>query len=211
MQNLKQQWVKGFVYLFLNLDFGLWVRITVLWDKLPLHFSLVWINHTFLYKSGYADILYCLSAKRHREYLIFFWWKIKIYFIEWTPSVIFSRVAAPLVKILPMAFMRWNKFWSFTEKKNKYSVYFMLLTLSGRSFIKIQYSSFSLFLVAYPFRIAISFPLLVFVCIFSMCVITIVLDQLFMEKTMWYCSSAGVISVIRMQKLPHFTSNLETF
>ena len=37
----------------------------------------------------------------------------------------------------------------------KYSVYFMLLTLSGRSFIKIQYSSFSLFPVAYPFRIAI--------------------------------------------------------
>ena len=30
----------------------------------------------------------------------------------------------------------------------------MLLTLSGRSFIKIQYSSFPLFLVAYPFRIA---------------------------------------------------------
>ena len=42
----------------------------------------------------------------------------------------------------------------FTEKKNKYSVYFMLLTLSGRSFIKIQYSSFPLFPVAYPFRIA---------------------------------------------------------
>ena len=30
----------------------------------------------------------------------------------------------------------------------------MLLTLSGRSFIKIQYSSFSLFPVTYPFRIA---------------------------------------------------------
>ena len=30
----------------------------------------------------------------------------------------------------------------------------MLLTLSGRSFIKIQYSSFQLFPVAYPFRIA---------------------------------------------------------
>ena len=30
----------------------------------------------------------------------------------------------------------------------------MLLTLSERSFIKIQYSSFLLFLVAYPFRIA---------------------------------------------------------
>ena len=30
----------------------------------------------------------------------------------------------------------------------------MLLTLSGRGFIKIQYSSFPLFPVAYPFRIA---------------------------------------------------------
>ena len=30
----------------------------------------------------------------------------------------------------------------------------MLLTLSGRSFIKIQYSSFPLLPVAYPFRIA---------------------------------------------------------
>ena len=30
----------------------------------------------------------------------------------------------------------------------------MLLTLSGRGFIKIQYSSFPLFHVAYPFRIA---------------------------------------------------------
>ena len=30
----------------------------------------------------------------------------------------------------------------------------MLLTISGRSFIKIQYSSFPLFPVAYPFRIA---------------------------------------------------------
>ena len=30
----------------------------------------------------------------------------------------------------------------------------MLLTLSGRSFIKIQYTSFPLFPVAYPFRMA---------------------------------------------------------
>ena len=35
-----------------------------------------------------------------------------------------------------------------------YSVYFMLLTLSGRCFIKIQYSSFPLLPVAYPFSIA---------------------------------------------------------
>ena len=33
----------------------------------------------------------------------------------------------------------------------------MLLTLSGRSFIKIQYSSFPLFPVAYPFRIATNY------------------------------------------------------
>ena len=31
----------------------------------------------------------------------------------------------------------------------------MLLTLSGRSFIKIQYSSFPLFPMAFPFRLAI--------------------------------------------------------
>ena len=43
----------------------------------------------------------------------------------------------------------------FHRKKNpKYSIYFMLLTLSGRSFIKIQCSSCPLFLVSYPFRIA---------------------------------------------------------
>ena len=48
------------------------------------------------------------------------------------------------------------KFRSFTEKKpnNKYSVYFMLLTLSGRGFIKIQFSSFPLFPVVYPLCIA---------------------------------------------------------
>ena len=41
-----------------------------------------------------------------------------------------------------------------SPKKKKYSVYFMLLTLSGRSFIKIQYSSLPLFPEVYPFRIA---------------------------------------------------------
>ena len=43
------------------------------------------------------------------------------------------------------------------KNKKKYSVNFMLwtlLTLSGRSFIKIQYSSFLLFPVAYPSHIA---------------------------------------------------------
>ena len=46
------------------------------------------------------------------------------------------------------------KYSIFHRIKNKYSVYFMLLTLSGRTFIKIQYSSFPLFPVAYLFRIA---------------------------------------------------------
>ena len=91
----------------------------------------------------------------HRGYS-FFRWKIEIYFIEWTPSVIFSLVAQPRVKILPMVFTRWNKFRSFTEK-NKHSVYFMLLSLSGRGFVKIQYSSFPLFPVAYPSRIATNY------------------------------------------------------
>ena len=55
--------------------------------------------------------------------------------------------------MLPMVFTRCNKFRSFTQK-NKYSVYFMLSTLSRRSFIKIQYSSFPLLPVAYSSRVA---------------------------------------------------------
>ena len=47
------------------------------------------------------------------------WWKIEIYFIEWAPSVIFSRVAQPRVKILPMVFTGLNKFRSFTGKKKQ--------------------------------------------------------------------------------------------
>ena len=37
---------------------------------------------------------------------------------SWKPSVIFSLVAEPLVEILPTVSTRWNKFRSFTEKKN---------------------------------------------------------------------------------------------
>ena len=55
-------------------------------------------------------------------------WKIEIYFIPWTLSVIFSRVAKPLVKILPMVSTRWNKFRSFIEKK-KYPRCIPLLTI----------------------------------------------------------------------------------
>ena len=40
-----------------------------------------------------------------------------------TPLVIFSRVAAPLVKILPMVFTRWNKFPSFTEKQHIFCLF----------------------------------------------------------------------------------------
>ena len=64
-------------------------------------------------------------------------------------------MAQPRVKILQMC-SRDEINFDLSPKKNKYrySVYFMLLTLSGRSFIKIQYSSFPLFPVAYPYRIA---------------------------------------------------------
>ena len=55
------------------------------------------------------------------EDICFFLWKIEIYFIEWTPSVIFSQVARPRVKILPMVFT-WNKFRSFTEKNKKQQI-----------------------------------------------------------------------------------------
>ena len=95
--------------------------------------------------------VYLDEYNRGYIYIFFFRERSKFHFIEWTPSVIFSQVGQPRVKILPMVFMRWNKLRSFTAKKknnNKYSVYFMLLILSGRSFIKIQYSSFPLFPVA---------------------------------------------------------------
>ena len=104
------------------------------------------------------------SQKRNRWF--FFRWKIEIYFISWSEIFslmayhpeIFSFVAQPRVKIFPLVFTRWNKFRSFSEKKpTKYSVDFMLLTFSGRSFIEIQHSSFPLFPVAYPFRIATNY------------------------------------------------------
>ena len=47
---------------------------------------------------------------------VFFRWEIEIYFILWSQSVIFSLVAAQLMKIQPMIFSRWNKFRSFTAK-----------------------------------------------------------------------------------------------
>ena len=94
-------------------------------------------------KSLNEKVILSKSWVVHIEDTCFFRWKVEMYFIEWTPLVIFSRVAQPRVKILPMVFTRWNEFRSFTEKKSpKYSVYFMFLTLSGRSFIKIQYILF---------------------------------------------------------------------
>ena len=125
-----------------ELDPSLHLCLHLSWQVVPSH---LWFYPYNTHEPCFVE--------RYREYL-FFRWKIKIYFIEWTPSVIFSWMAAPLMKIFPMVFTRWNKFRSFTEKNPKYSVYFMLSTLSGRSFIKIQYSSFPLFPLAYPFRIA---------------------------------------------------------
>ena len=74
---------------------------------------------------------------------------MEIYFIEWTPLVIFSRVSKPRVKILPMVFTRWNKCPSFTEK-TKYSVYFMLLTLSWEKLYQNPVQFFSVILCGVP-------------------------------------------------------------
>ena len=100
---------------------------------------------------------YSSSRKRlkawHKQRIFFFWWKIEIYFIEWTPSVI-SGVAAPLMKILPMMFTRWDKFLSFTGEKNQK---FCLLH-AFNSFWEELYQNpehfFPLFPVAYPSRTA---------------------------------------------------------
>ena len=66
------------------------------------------------------------KGKKHekKKNICFFRWKIEIYFIEWTSSVIFSRVAATRENITDDV-TRWNKFRSFTEKI-KYSISFML-------------------------------------------------------------------------------------
>ena len=69
------------------------------------------------------------------EDICLFRWKIRIYFIEWAPDAIFSRVAKPRVKISFLVFTRWNKFRSSAET-NKFSFYFMpfpwLLSLNSK-------------------------------------------------------------------------------
>ena len=46
-----------------------------------------------------------IFLSQYKENICFFFrWKVEIYFIEWTKSVIFSRVAQPRVKILPIVF-----------------------------------------------------------------------------------------------------------
>ena len=74
------------------------------------------------------------------------------------------RVSGPISNILHVGSTSyWLKFERFDCRinfdlppKKKICLFHpvMLLSLSGRSFIKIQYSSFPLFPVAYPFRIA---------------------------------------------------------
>ena len=90
------------------------------------------------------------------EDICFFLWKIEIYFIEWTPSVMFSQVVKPRVKILPMVFTRWNyKFRSFIGKKNQiFCLFHAFNPFWEKLYKKIQYSSFLLFPLAYPFRVA---------------------------------------------------------
>ena len=129
----------------------LWLQMFIYREMYKFTTSKEKMSHA-LAKGGLMHPRDALYQPRQRGYL-FFRWKIEIYFIERTLSVIFSRVGQPQVKILPMVFTGWNKFRSFTEK-NKYSVYFMFLTLSGRSYIKIQYSSFPSFPLAYLSRIA---------------------------------------------------------
>ena len=62
-----------------------------------------------------------LKASNKQNIWVFFQWEVKIYFIGWIPSVIFSLVAAPLVKILLMVSTWWNKFRSFTVTKKQIS------------------------------------------------------------------------------------------
>ena len=81
------------------------------------------ITHEPQRVDSYKLCLAQLQYKIKRICVFFFRWKIKIYFNEWTPSVIFSQVVQPWVKILPMVFTRWNKFQSFTKKKKIFCVF----------------------------------------------------------------------------------------
>ena len=88
------------------------------------------------------------------EDICFFRWKIEIHFIEWTPSVIFSRVAQPRVKMLPMVFTRWNTFRSFTQKKPQICCLFHAFNPFWDTFYQNPVQFFSVIPRGVPIRIA---------------------------------------------------------
>ena len=65
------------------------------------------------WRIGINLIVAMLKHKRNRKFD--FQYKIN-FFHSWTPKVMFSLVAPPLVKILLLEFIRWNKNRSYTEK-----------------------------------------------------------------------------------------------
>ena len=108
-------------------------------EKISLVYHFFVLKISLVYQDKIYHRCYCMAitlVERNRGYL-FFSVKDEILF-HWVDTIgnIFTSGAF------------------FSEKKTpKYSVYFMFLTLSGRN-IKIQYSSFPLFPVEYPFHIA---------------------------------------------------------
>ena len=75
----------------------------------------LWRGHNHVHSKRRFCLCWLGVIRRCWEDTEDIWWKIEFYFIEWTPSVIFSQVAQPRVKILPMVFTKWNKFLSLTE------------------------------------------------------------------------------------------------
>ena len=66
------------------------------------------------WRIGLNLIIAILKHKRNRKFDFF---SVRsILFHSWTPKVIFSLVAPPLVKILLLVFIRWNKNRSYTVK-----------------------------------------------------------------------------------------------
>ena len=79
-------------------------------------------------KSKFSDVrvkeyvealLLSLKAKRNRKIYFF---GVRSKFHSWTPKLVFSL--PPLVSILRLVFIRWNKIWSYTEKF-KYPLYIL--------------------------------------------------------------------------------------
>ena len=67
------------------------------------------------WRIGINLIIAILKHKRNRKFDFFSVGSI-LFFNSWTLKVIFSLVAPPLVKILLLVFIRWNKNRSYTEK-----------------------------------------------------------------------------------------------